>query len=96
MLQCKLAQGTSDASYEEGLVDSVDPTDFDSRLQSCRDVWNTQVLPYLGPGQTFLFDYFVHHHASTFRHTMLRDVRVAAGLGWALLLVFSPPMQVTA
>jgi len=68
-------------TYEEGLVDSVDPTDFDSRLQSCRDVWNTRELPYLGPGQTSFFDYFVQHHACTFCHTMLRDVRVAAGLG---------------
>lgn len=68
-------------TYEEGLVDSVNLTDFDSRLQSCRDVWNAREQCYLGPGQTSFFDYFVQHHASTVRHTMLRDVRVAAGLG---------------
>ena len=68
-------------TYEEGLVDSLDSADFNSRLQSCRDVWNARELCYLGPGQTSFFDYFVKYHASTVCHTMLKDVRIAAGLG---------------
>ena len=72
----------SGGTYEEGLVDSADPTDFDSRLQNCKDVWNTRECPYQRPGQMSFFDYFNQYHASNVRHTMLKDVRIAVGLGY--------------
>ena len=72
----------SGGTYEEGLVDSADPTDFDSHLQNCKDVWNTREYPYQCPGQMSFFDYFNQYHASNVHHTMLKDVRIAVGLGY--------------
>ena len=72
----------SGGTYEEGLVDSADPTDFDSCLQNFKDVWNTRECPYQRPGQMSFFDYFNQYHASNVRHTMLKDVRIAVGLGY--------------
>ena len=68
--------------YEEGLVDSVSSVDFESRLQNCKDVWNTREMNYLHPGQASFFDYFVEHYSKVFENTMLRSTRTAAGLGY--------------
>ena len=56
--------------------------DFDSRLQNCKDVWNTRECPYQCPGQMSFFDYFNQYHASNVCHAMLKDVRIAVGLGY--------------
>ena len=67
--------------YEEGLVDSVSSTDFKSRLQNCKDVWNNREVKYLRPGQTTFFDYFVQQYSKVFENTMLKSTHTAAGLG---------------
>ena len=36
-------------TYEEGLVDSTDSSDFDCRLVNCKDIWNARERAYKGP-----------------------------------------------
>ena len=68
-------------TYEEGLVDSNCASEFDSRLQNCQDSWNARESLYQRPDQPSFFEYFVQHFARTIRHTMLKDIRTAVGLG---------------
>ena len=67
--------------HEEGLVDSTDSSNFDCRLENCRDIWNAREKAYKGLGQVSFFDYFVRHCANPVRLTMLKDIREAVGLG---------------
>ena len=66
--------------YEEGLVDANNGEDFDVRLSKCRKVWQTQESPYLRSGQSF-FEYFKKYYANIVRFNMLKDLRIAVGLG---------------
>lgn len=67
--------------YEEGLVDATSSVEFDCRLENCRNVWNVREKQYRGSGQRSFYDYFVSHCADVMRDTMLKNVRVAVGLG---------------
>ena len=47
----------SGETHEESLADSVEHTGFDSCLQNCKDVWNTQVSLRMSRSNVIL-DYF--------------------------------------
>lgn len=50
--------------------------------------------PYKGPDQMSFYDYFVHHCADAVRHTMLKDIRVAVGLGSPPSIFTQMPVKV--
>ena len=68
-------------TYEEGLVDSTDEHDFNNRFERCRAVWMSREGPYHRAGQMSFFEYFSKFYADVVRHNMLKDVRIAVGLG---------------
>ena len=49
----------SGSMYEEGLVDATSPEDFDTRLESCREIWNTREAPYAPSSGPRFHTYFV-------------------------------------
>ena len=71
----------SGSSYEEGLVDSTSPEDFNARLENCKAVWNARESPYAPASDSRFYTYFVHYKAHEVCYTMRKDVREAAGLG---------------
>ena len=68
-------------TYQEGLVDSNSQEDFESRLENCRSVWIACEARYQREGQITFYAYFCTYYASIIRHTMLKELRVAVGLG---------------
>ena len=68
-------------TYEEGLVDSKQESDFDIRLDRCREIWLARERPFVREGQLSFFDYFNKYYANVVRHSMLKDMRISAGLG---------------
>ena len=76
-------------SYEEGLVDSTSPEDFNARLENCKDTRNTREAsnaPARGPR---FYSYFVHYRAQEVCYSMCKDVREAAGLGSPPVIFFT-------
>ena len=68
-------------TYQEGLVDSNNQEDFESRLENCRSAWIAREARYQREGQITFYAYFCTYYASIISHTMLKDLRVAVGLG---------------
>ena len=73
---------------EEGLVDCVSITDFDSKLDALEGVWNAREDPYCGKAGPQFYRYFKQYKAPVVRHNMLRCYRETVGLG-------SPPAAYT-
>ena len=71
----------SGSSYEEVLVDFTYPEDFNSRLENCKDTWNTREAPYAPASGPRFYSYFVPCKAQEVCYSMRKDVREAAGLG---------------
>ena len=71
----------SGSMYEEDLVDATSPYDFDTRLESCREIWNTREAPYTPSSGPRFHTYFVRYKASAVCYNMRKDLREAAGLG---------------
>ena len=77
------------SSYEEGLVDSTSPEDFNARLENCKDTRNTREAsnaPARGPR---FYSYIVHYRAQEVCYSMCKDVREAAGLGSPPVIFFT-------
>ena len=75
-------------TYEEGLVDSCNESDFKVRLDRCKQLWLNRESAYLRPGQLSFYDYFLKYYADVVCYNMLKDLRTVAGLG-------SPPAKFT-
>lgn len=68
-------------SYEQGLVDAENGNDFDGKLENCEVVWLERDVNYLRDGQAPFYTYFKTQYAHIVRNTMLKNVRIAVGLG---------------
>ena len=62
--------GQRGTTFVEGLADADSESDFDSKLAKFENVWNPQ-----------FFDYFLKNKASIFKESMIKPVRIKAGLG---------------
>ena len=69
------------STYEEGLVDSNDEDDFNSRFERCKAVWVSREEPYHHAGQIPFYEYFSKFYANVVCHNMLRGLQVLVGLG---------------
>ena len=65
-------------TYFEGLVDAIDATTFDSKLQALRHWW-LKAAPEIADQ---FHPWFVKYEAAILKDTMIRPVREAAGLGY--------------
>ena len=71
----------SSAVIEEGLVDSSSVSEFDARLQNCKEVWLNREKLHGRSSQASFFDQFCLNYADIFRHTTLKFLRRDVGLG---------------
>ena len=67
--------GQRGTTFVEGLVDAESECDFDKKLAEFKDTWNPQ-----------FFEYFLRSKAAVLKESMIKPVRVKAGLG-------NPPRQ---
>ena len=69
-------------TYQEGLVDSKDAEDFNDRLEACKETWRKRESLSPNSNHSSFFEYFSQYYAQVICHSMLKDVRTAAGLGY--------------
>lgn len=69
------------STYQEGLVDSANESDFNDRFERCKAVWMSGEAPYSLADQMPFVDYFSKYYADVVCHNVLKDLRTAAGLG---------------
>ena len=69
-------------TYQEGLVDSKDAEDFNDRLEACKETWRKRESLSPNSNHSSFFEYFSQYYAQVIRHSMLKDVRTVAGLGY--------------
>ena len=68
--------------FQHGLVDSNDETDFERKVSQLKSVWQTRLSPYTGQDNNQDFhDWFVKYQAQRINKSMLKPVRMSAGLG---------------
>ena len=67
------------STFVQGLVDASSSSEFDENLNALRDVWNAREEQFNSPPQ--FFDYFKKHKAAVFKESMIKPVRMKAGLG---------------
>ena len=66
-------------SLEDGLVDIDDDDMYEASVCSLKKLWNDRELPFNNPPK--FFDWFVVNCKEAVKATMLKKLRVAAGLG---------------
>ena len=67
------------AEFEEGLVDAENEECFDASLISLQEIWNNREREFNDPPA--FYDWFVCNCKEVVRSTMLKPVRMHAGLG---------------
>ena len=65
------------SSLEEGLVDVDDA--HEASISSLKEIWNNRELPFNNPPR--FYDWFIANCKDAVKTTMLKSLRVAAGLG---------------
>ena len=68
------------STLERGLLDAEDEDVFTAQLHSLEEVWNKRESDSTKQKAVF-YDWFLEHHASTVKDSMLCGVRRSAGLG---------------
>jgi len=74
--------------YQEGLVDCGSEREFDDKLESLKEMWNSREIPHAPASGPRFYDYFCCYQADVVKYSMRRDLRESAGLG-------SPPLIFT-
>ena len=67
------------SSLEDGLVDVDDDEMYEATVSSLKEIWNSRELPFNNPPR--FYDWFVANCKDAVKSTMLKSLRVAAGLG---------------
>ena len=76
--------GQTGTTFIEGLADASSESDFDKKLEALEDVWNNRERVYSTAPQ--FFSYFSKYKAKVFKESMIKPIRIGAGLG-------DPPKQ---
>ena len=66
------------SGFEDGLVD-VDEDMYEASVSSLKEIWNNRELPFNNPPR--FYDWFIANCKDAVKTTMLKSLRVAAGLG---------------
>ena len=76
--------GQRGTTFVEGLADASSATDFDTSLAALENVWNEREQSFSSPPQ--FFSYFKQYKVPVFKESMIKPIRVKAGLG-------NPPIE---
>ena len=70
-----------DSDNVVGLIDSLSPEDFDSRLYNLKQTWREREEKARGSNNASFFEYFQSHIASDMKEKMILKIRRQVGLG---------------
>ena len=69
------------SQFEGGLVDVDNEDMYKASVSSLKMIWNDRELPFNNPPPPRFYDWFVTNCKDAVKTTMLKSLRVAAGLG---------------
>lgn len=81
------------STFFEGLVDSSNEDEFESKLAMLKDQWEEKESEY--GTKTGFYNWFVQNKASVMKSTMLKTVRTEAGLGSPLQIFTTNASETT-